>query len=163
MQRVLERRRQDAVPFLVLVAVHSAAAACVAAAHALRNQPFEHKINAEARGKRHSQLDAEDQRQRPPVFRVCDEQRHRLVGRGKEHRQQGTQRDHLAGVQVCRHGRKTALGQQAQYGARHKAKAPAARQCFFDALRVAVLHIFDQPVRREQKGQHFHAVQQRVQ
>lgn len=49
-QRVLERRRQDAVPFLVLVAVHSAAAACVAAAHALRNQPFEHKINAEARG-----------------------------------------------------------------------------------------------------------------
>lgn len=58
---------------------------------------------------------------------------------------------------------KTRTGAQAQYGARYKAKAPAARQCFFDALRVAVLHIFDQPVRREQKGQHFHAVQQRVQ
>ena len=43
------------------------------------------------------------------------------------------------------------------------AEPPTPRQSFFDALRVAVLHIFDQPVRREQKGQHFHAVQQRVQ
>ena len=146
---------------VLLVAVDLIGAAGIAAPQAPGQNAPQDKIQHQAHRNGVEHLDDHEQHQLIPVGRHGDQQRNRFITGGEEHGHQRAQADDPGRIEIGRNGRETALRHTAQQCRRNRAPAPAARQNGFDALAVAVLHIFNEQIGQKQEGQHLGGVHQR--
>ena len=143
-----------------LVAVDLIGAAGVAAPQGLGQNTAEHKVQHQTHRNGVQHLDDHQQHELIPVRRHRDQQRHRLVAGGDEHRDEGAQRDDAGGIKVRCNGRKAALRHTAQQRRRDSPPAAAAFQHGLDLLAVAVLDVFNEQIGQKQKGQHLGRIDQ---
>ena len=146
---------------VLLVAVDLIGAAGIAAPQAPGQNAPQDKIQHQAHRNGVEHLDDHEQHQLIPVGRHGDQQWNRFITGGEEHGHQRAQTDDPGRIEIGRNGREPALGHTAQQCRRNRAPAPTPRQDGFDALAVAVLHIFNEQIGQKQEGQHLGGVHQR--
>ena len=141
-----------------LVAVDLVGIAGIAAAQGSWQDAAQDEVQHKAHRDGVEDLDDHQQHQLIPVGGHRDQQRHGFIAGGEEDRDQRAQRDDAGRIKVRCNGGKAALRHTAQQRRRDGTPPAAALQHSFDALAVAVLHIFDEQVSQKQEREHLDGI-----